>query len=176
MKNIKNKKMFKYRRIEKIGSGAFGTVYKVERISDGKIFAAKKYYPHGDLINGIDESTIRELSDVQTLNHPNIIKLIEIPQLYKIIYGIYEYEPYDLKQYMDHNSLSFDKIKRIMVDLLSGLAYAHNKGIFHRDLKPQNLLYNKDKIKIADWGSSRYLEFKSSYTPTSGTYGIVHLK
>jgi len=62
----------------------------------------------------------------------------------------------DLKKYMDKNSPTQVQIHSITVALLSGIDYCLDNGIYHRDLKPQNILLNNDgQVKIADFGLGR---------------------
>lgn len=94
------------------------------------------------------------------LDHPNIVKLYEIYQDPKNIYLITEYleggELFDLILKTKHFNENI--AAKIMKQLLSAIAYCHNKQIVHRDLKPENLLLcKKDSfdVKVIDFGLSR---------------------
>lgn len=103
------------------------------------------------------------------LDHPNIVKLYEIYQDQKNIYLITEYleggEVFDLILKTKHFNENI--AAKIMKQLLSAVAYCHNKQIVHRDLKPENLLLVKPDsfdIKVIDFGLSR------TFTPEKNMY------
>ena len=61
----------------------------------------------------------------------------------------------DYKRFRGQNGLPADQIKNVMTQVLTGLAFIHERGYFHRDLKPENLLYHDGVTKIADFGLSK---------------------
>ena len=76
----------------------------------------------------------------------------------KKLYLVFEFLDFDLKKYMDHNKQPLDSklVKSYLYQILDGLTYCHSKRILHRDLKPQNLLIDKNgKIKLGDFGLAR---------------------
>lgn len=69
---------------------------------------------------------------------------------------IFEFVEMDLKKYLTKHMMTPTTIKYIMNQIVTGLDYCHSKRIIHRDIKPQNVLINKDlTVKIADFGLSR---------------------
>ena len=70
---------------------------------------------------------------------------------------VFEYVDCDLKKYMESEIMNQEKIKSIIFQLLLALDYCHSNRVLHRDLKPQNILVNKDDltIKLADFGLAR---------------------
>ncbi|ALM75539.1 serine/threonine-protein kinase [Thermococcus barophilus] len=148
----------KYELLEFLGEGGFAKVFKAKRKDDGKIVALK--------IPRIDEKTsktfIKEVSTWFHLNHPNIVKLYDVD-----ILPI----PYLEMEYIEGVKLNGKTIRdldkypkpvdektalNLIKGIASGLKYAHNKGIYHRDLKPLNILLKSDLMpKITDWGLAK---------------------
>lgn len=148
---------------DKLGEGAYGAVYRVKD-KQGNVFAMKKYKDHGDN-DGVDPTTIRELCIARQMRNDNIVSLYEVEKVGKDVFGIYEYVEMDLHKFLRQNkTLSLSTVRQIMYDILSGIAYIHNRDVMHRDLKPQNILYDKGVTKIADLGAGRYEEKNVNYT------------
>ncbi|OGM49547.1 cell division control protein 2 [Aspergillus bombycis] len=167
--------MEKYQKIEKIGEGTYGVVYKARELSHpNRIVALKKVRLETD-DEGVPSTTIREISLLKELNHPNIVRLFNIHSEGYKLYLVFEHLDLDLKKYMDAlpvndggrgrslpNGLSMDMglgeamIKKFMSQLVEGIYFCHSRRILHRDLKPQNLLINRDgSLKLADFGLAR---------------------
>ena len=108
---------------------------------------------------GIPSTTLRELSLLQELEHPNIIKLLDIIWEDKKILLIFDLWRTDLKNYIydEHSKyLSMKIVKKIMKELLEAIMFCHQNRVFHRDLKPNNILLDEtDTVKLADFGLAR---------------------
>ena len=107
---------------------------------------------------GIPSTTLREISVLRQLKHPNIVELSDVIQSEGRLYLVFEFVDKDLKKYLEacHGPLSPQLIKSYSIQLLRGLEYCHVRGIMHRDLKPQNILVSRDgRLKIADFGLAR---------------------
>lgn len=145
--------------MKKIGQGTFGTVYKAK--TENEIVALKRFR-YLSVDQGVESTTIRELSLVQELNHPNIVKLKQVIVKDKV-YGVYDYVKQDLmKELAKNGKMTMSRIKTIMWQILSAIAYAHENGIMHRDMKSANILIHENKIQICDFGSARH--FSGKYT------------
>ncbi|ESO07309.1 hypothetical protein HELRODRAFT_185461 [Helobdella robusta] len=147
-----------YRKLEKIGEGTYGIVYKAKHLPTGNMVALKKVRLDSDPEVGVPSTTIREISLLKEIANPKIISLLDEVICFKAIYLIFEYLDCDLKKYMDDNpgGLNPALVKSYMHQLLQGLHYCHVRRVMHRDLKPQNLLLDtKGNIKIADFGLAR---------------------
>ena len=94
---------------------------------------------------------------LKELHHPNIVCLKEVSSGENKLQLIFEYVDCDLKKYMETSTLAEDKAKQIIYQLLLALDYCHSNRVIHRDLKPQNILINKEDltIKLADFGLAR---------------------
>ena len=163
--------MENYEKLEKIGEGTYGKVYKARDKTTGKIVALKKTRLEMEE-EGVPSTTLREISLLQMLSESNhIVQLLCVEHLEEnnkpCLYLVFEYLTTDLKKYMDRNgrgsSYPLDpKIVQIaMYQLLKGTAHMHKLGVMHRDLKPQNLLVDDANpavplVKVADLGLGRH--------------------
>eukprot|EP00056_Hartaetosiga_gracilis_P002686 m.55953 g.55953 ORF g.55953 m.55953 type:complete len:290 (+) comp11161_c0_seq1:78-947(+) len=149
--------MDRYEKIEKIGEGTYGTVYKAKLIEKGQIVALKKIKLE-DENEGVPSTAIREISLLKELHHPNVVSLLEVIHSESDLHLVFEYLDHDLKAYMDKTKgmLPRDRVRSFMYQLCLGLEFCHTHRILHRDLKPQNLLIDSDgTIKLADFGLAR---------------------
>ncbi|OAY54737.1 mitogen-activated protein kinase kinase 5 [Manihot esculenta] len=155
-------------RINRIGSGAGGTVYKVIHRPTGRPFALKVIYGnHEDMVRS---QICREIEILRGVNHPNVVKCHEF----------YEHngEIQVLLEFLDGGSLEGTHISLeahlsdVARQILSGMAYLHRRKIVHRDIKPSNLLIDSRKnVKIADFGVSRILA--QTMDPCNSSVGTI---
>jgi len=149
--------MERYQKLEKIGEGTYGVVYKAKDKTTNELVALKKIRLESE-DQGVPSTAIREISLLKELNHPNIVNLIDCVHQENKLYLVFEYLDQDLKRYMDsvEGMLPHMLIKSYFYQLLRGTAYCHSHRIFHRDLKPQNLLIDqKGALNLADFGLAR---------------------
>ncbi|XP_036400659.1 cyclin-dependent kinase 2-like [Megalops cyprinoides] len=147
-----------FQKIEKIGEGTYGVVYKAKNKLTGQSVALKKIRLDADT-EGVPSTAIREISLLKELSHPNIVKLLDVLHTEKKLYLVFEYMNQDLKKYMDSSQpvgLPLPLVQSYLYQLLQGIAFCHSHRVVHRDLKPQNLLLNQSgAIKLADFGLAR---------------------
>lgn len=148
-----------YRKIEKIGEGTYGVVYKARHIHTKEIVALKKIRLENEE-EGVPSTAIREISILKELQHPNVVKLIEVIISQHKLYLVFEFLQMDVKRYIDqlpHSVyLNQSQLKSYTYQIIVALAFCHCRRIMHRDLKPQNLLIDgKGVIKLADFGLAR---------------------
>lgn len=150
--------MENFQKVEKIGEGTYGVVYKAKDKLTGRMVALKKIRLDTES-EGVPSTAIREISLLKELDHPNIVRLLDVVHSEKKLYLVFEYLNLDLKKYMDvspPSGLSLPLVKSYLNQLLQGIAYCHSHRVLHRDLKPQNLLIDTDgNIKLADFGLAR---------------------
>ncbi|KAK8769988.1 hypothetical protein V5799_013546 [Amblyomma americanum] len=157
--NVRDR-MDNYVKVEKIGEGTYGIVYKGKDKRDGKIVALKKIRLESE-DEGVPSTAIREIALLKELKHKYIVRLEDVlMEGSDKIYLVFEYLSMDLKKYLD----GFDKnerldkglVKSYMNQILEAILFCHQRRVLHRDLKPQNLLIdNHGTIKVADFGLAR---------------------
>lgn len=148
-----------YVKIEKIGEGTYGVVYKGRNKNTNKFVALKKIRLESEE-EGVPSTAIREISILKELQHPNIVSLLDVLLQEAKLYLVFEFLQMDLKKYMDtipsHKYMEKDLVKSYTFQILQGITFCHSHRILHRDLKPQNLLIDKNGIiKLADFGLAR---------------------
>ena len=141
-----------YEMITRLGGGSFADVYKALEKSTGEFVAIKvlkrKYKKWEDCLDLREVSSLQKLQSDSLTNKPgseNIIKLKQIIFIKKTgeLNLVFEYMDTDLLELMksrEPKQLSEDQIRDIMYQTLSGLAFMHKYGFFHRDMKPENIL------------------------------------
>lgn len=161
----------KYDRLEVLGNGVYGTVYRAKDNETGDIVAIKRLHLDEESEDGIPPHIIREISLLRDFQHNNILRLLGIqcpdalgsPEFELI----FEYLDTDLNKILKahrcrNEHMPLDMVMKYSHQLLSGIHACHTRLIIHRDLKPENLLIGKDGLKIGDFGLSRFfsLPFK----------------
>jgi cyclin-dependent kinase len=148
----------KYEKLDKIGEGTYGVVFKAKDTSTGEVYALKKIRLESE-DEGIPSTAIREIALLKELQHPNIVKLHDVIHTDKKLTLVFEYLDQDLKKLLDlagSEGLDMPTIKSFLNQLLRGINHCHKNRVLHRDLKPQNLLINREGIlKLADFGLAR---------------------
>lgn len=147
----------RFEKLERVGEGTYGVVYKARDLDCGDMVAMKRIrFQHED--EGIPSTAIREISLLKTLKHPNIVPLREVIYRDEKLHLIFDFLDMDLKKYLKsvRGPLPPQKVKSYMKQLMEGLAFCHRNRVIHRDLKPHNLLINKDDLlQLADFGLAR---------------------
>lgn len=150
--------MDNFQKLEKIGEGTYGVVYKAKDKVTGSLVALKKIRLESES-EGVPSTAIREIALLKELNHTNVVRLIDVVHSDKKLYLVFEYLYQDLKKLMDAShptGLPLPLVKSYLWQLLQGIAYCHSHRVLHRDLKPQNLLIDTEgNIKLADFGLAR---------------------
>ncbi|KAK4755420.1 hypothetical protein SAY87_009177 [Trapa incisa] len=147
----------------KIGSGSFSVVWHARHRVHGTEVAIKEIATNR-LNRKLRESLMSEISILQRINHPNIIRLHDIIEVPGKIHLVLEYCPGgDLSMYIQHHGRVLEETaKYFMQQLATGLHVLRENNLIHRDLKPQNLLLvTRDEcpvLKIADFGFARSLQ------------------
>jgi len=150
--------MDRFRRLEKLGEGTYGIVYKARDVNTGDTLALKKIRLDAE-DEGIPSTAIREISLLKQLQHPNIVRLYDVILTDQKLTLVFEFLDQDLKKYLDSfgdSGLDAPTTKSFLWQLLQGISHCHENRVLHRDLKPQNLLINRDgELKLADFGLAR---------------------
>ncbi|KAF9602043.1 hypothetical protein IFM89_024800 [Coptis chinensis] len=156
-----------FEKLEKVGEGTYGKVYRAREKSTGKIVALKKTRLHEDE-EGVPPTTLREISILRMLSlDPSVVRLLDVKQAQNkegkiVLYLVFEYMDTDLKKFMRSfrnkgEIIPPQTIKNLMYQLCKGVSFCHGHGVLHRDLKPHNLLMDPKTmmLKIADLGLAR---------------------
>jgi len=153
-----------YQLFREIGKGGFGKVYLVKRNRDGKELALKVMLSRKKNVNDKDVQRFhREMKVCMDLRHKNIVLLEEQGNHNGMFYFTMEYCPggnIGLLLHKRGKPLEEDEAVSMMLQVLDGLAFAHEKSIVHRDLKPENILLDQSQkiVKISDFGLSKNFE------------------
>ncbi|CAH9083675.1 unnamed protein product [Cuscuta epithymum] len=156
-----------FEKLEKVGEGSYGKVYRARERATGRIVALKKTKLPQDK-EGVPPTTLREISLLRMLSRDShIVKLMDVKQGLNregktILYLVFEYMDMDLYKFIRNfrktgKNIPPITVKNLLYQLCKGVAFCHGHGVLHRDLKPQNLLMNckTSMLKIADLGLAR---------------------
>jgi len=143
-KNLSLQLIQQYEKVEKIGEGTYGVVYKARDRATGATIALKKIRLEQEE-EGVPSTAIREISLLKELQHANVVRLQDVVHADAKLYLVFEFLDLDLKKHMDaHPRLGGVDggrlVKLYLYQMLAGIAYCHAHRVLHRDLKPQNLL------------------------------------
>ena len=138
--------------------GTFGPTYKACQVSSTKTVSVKSI-PKSSVQRPDDTNAILEINLIQSMNHPNIVKLEDVIEDTNKYFVVSELcSGGDVLSKLDELEAFNEKmVAKWAKQILSGLEAGHQKGVFHRDLKPENLLFKsaeEPEIKIADFGLS----------------------
>lgn len=153
----KTQGMSRYERLETLGQGVFGTVHLARDHVTGELVAVKRFHSEDEYDGGLSPTTIREVSLLCDIVHPNIVRLLDL-QLSNVndVDLIMEYLPSDLhRELRADGEMPMSKVRSYARDLLDGIHACHISLVLHRDLKPQNILVGPQGLKIGDFGLAR---------------------
>lgn len=147
-------------KLNRIGEGTYGMVYRaIDKISNA-VVALKRIILHNETKDGFPLTSLREISCLRRISHPNCVKLLEVVVGRKRdgVFLVFEYCEHDLASLLEHvrQPFSESEVKSLVLQILSAVQYLHEHWIIHRDIKLSNLLYNnRGEIKLADFGLAR---------------------
>lgn len=146
----------RYNRQEVLGEGTYGVVYRaIDRVTNRVVALKKVRLDKND--EGVPQTSLREISILQEVHHPNIVNLLDVICNDGKLYLVFEYLDSDLKKALErHGPYAGLDLKRLVFQLLDSLYFCHRNRIIHRDLKPANILVTSDHaLKLADFGLAR---------------------
>jgi serine/threonine-protein kinase len=158
----------KYRILSPLGSGGFGTVYLAEDTWIDKKVAIK--VPHKQNLDFGE--LVREPRLLATLSHPNVVTVLTAERQNNTFFIVMEYVPGDtLEQIIEREgALELARALDYTCQICNAMDHAHRQGVIHRDLRPGNVLVTEHgMVKVADFGTSRYLEIASHGTTVIGS-------
>ncbi|WP_367925568.1 Stk1 family PASTA domain-containing Ser/Thr kinase [uncultured Ruthenibacterium sp.] len=178
MDNLINQRLDGRYMIEQLlGSGGMANVYKGHDLQTGRTVAIKvlreEFLENTDLVRRFKN----ESKAISVLDHPNIVKVYDVNMTGNVQYIVMEYiDGITLKEYMEYRAqpLTYKETLHFVTQVLLALHHAHEKGIVHRDVKPQNImLLSNGSIKVMDFGIARFSRSESQ-TMTDKAIGSVH--
>ena len=157
----------RYTSIDFLGMGGISHVFRAMRLKDGMTVAVKIPIRFDDTTG---KCFMKEILAWEGLRHPNIVEITEV-NILPIPYVEMEFVKSGLADLK--TPLPVKDAAEIVTGVAEGLAYAHEQGIIHRDIKPQNILIDRQGVpKISDWGMSRLIG--SSAIPTVAGFSLAY--
>ncbi|MGE0451694.1 MAG: protein kinase [Vicinamibacterales bacterium] len=158
----------KYRIVSTIGSGGFGTVYLAEDTWIDKKVALK--VPHRQSVDFGE--LLREPRLLASLSHPNIVTILTAERQENVFFIVMEYVPGETLESIIASQGPLDVAQALdyTCQICNALDHAHHQGVLHRDLRPSNVLVSESGlVKVADFGTSRFLEIAAHGTTVIGS-------
>lgn len=175
-KQIGKKLDGRYEITELIGVGGMADVYKATDIIENKIVAVKILKKEFSENEEFLRRFRNESKAIALLSHPNIVKVYDVGFSEKIQYIVMEYiDGITLKEYIENERvLTWKDSVHFIIQVLRALQHAHDRGIVHRDIKPQNImLFTDGTIKVMDFGIAKFAREEGT-TATDTAIGTVH--
>jgi serine/threonine protein kinase len=158
----------KYKILSTIGSGGFGTVFLAEDTWIDKRVALK--VPHKQGADSVD--LLREPRLLASLNHPNIVTILTAERLEDVFFIVMEFVAGETLEAViaRGGALELPLALDYTCQICNAVDYAHRHGVLHRDLRPSNVLVaDSGLVKVADFGTSRFLEIAAHGTTVIGS-------
>ena len=158
----------KYKILSPLGSGGFGTVYLAQDTWIDKKVALK--VPHRQNVDFSD--LLREPRLLASLSHPNIVSILTAEKQANLFFIVMEYVPGDTLETVISRDGRIDLARMLdfTCQICNAVDHAHQHGVLHRDLRPGNVLVTEGGVvKVADFGTSRFIEIAAHGTTVIGS-------
>ena len=165
---LRGQTLGKYKVIEPLGSGGFGTVYLASDTWIDKQVAIK--VPHRQNLDFGE--LLREPRLLASLNHPNVVSITTAEKQENVFFIVMEYVPGETLEHIITTSGALDLPRALdyTCQICNAVDHAHRQGVIHRDLRPANVLVpTTGLLKVADFGTSRFLEIAAHGTTVIGS-------
>jgi eukaryotic-like serine/threonine-protein kinase len=142
--------------VKMLGAGGMGQVYQAQDTKLRRVVAIKRMAPRLQQDEGDRRRFLREAQQASALNHPNIASIYDVIEEEGEIFLIMEYVEGTPLRSMMHNAFSNNEFFELAIQGLEGLNAAHEKGILHGDIKPENIMLTPEgRVKVLDFGVAR---------------------
>ncbi len=158
----------KYKILSALGSGGFGSVYLAENTWIDKKVALK--VPHRQNVDFGE--LLREPRLLAALSHPNIVSVLTAEKHEDIFFIVMEYVAGETLETIiaREGALDLNRSLDYTCQICNAVEHAHDQGVIHRDLRPANVMITESgMVKVADFGTSRFLEFAAIGTTVIGS-------
>ncbi|MBN2272077.1 MAG: serine/threonine protein kinase, partial [Sedimentisphaerales bacterium] len=166
-----------YKILGKIGAGAMAVVYKARQLSLNRMVAIKvlpkRFTENPEYV----ERFYKEGQAAGMLNHPNIVQAIDVGEAAGYHYFVMEYvEGKTIADDLASGVIPEDQAIDIIIQVAHALLHAHSQGLIHRDVKPKNIMINKDGVvKLADMGLARETtDIETAQSEAGKAYGTPY--
>jgi predicted Ser/Thr protein kinase len=161
-----------------LGRGGMGSVYLARETALDRLVAVKVLPPERAQSSELRERFRREARTAAQLSHPNIVPLLTFGEDQGLMYfvmGYVEGEPLSARVLREGRLPTADAV-RVLSELCEALAYAHGRGVVHRDVKPENILLELPKgvVRLTDFGVAKGLMASSALTTEGALIGTPH--
>jgi len=159
---LRGQAMNKYEKLEVIGEGTFGEVFKCRHKESNELVAIKKFKEASEEDETAKKVTLREVKLLRALKHEHIVELKEAFRRKGVLYLVFEHMDQSVMDVLEAkpNGVDKDIVQVLTFQLLRALEHCHRHNVIHRDIKPENLLVNSsvDSLRLCDFGCARQIK------------------
>jgi serine/threonine protein kinase len=167
----------KYRVLSTLGSGGMGTVLRAKNTLTGKEVALKWMHSSAALSSGASARLLREAEAASRLNHPNVVNVFDVMYEGDTLFLVMELlEGETLRRYLNRNTRpEITSLVDLLLPAMHGVVSAHERGVIHRDLKPDNIFLVRGHgktspvAKVVDFGVAKVLNTEGMTLTRTGT-------
>ncbi len=176
MEDLIGQTLGQYQIEKKIGEGGMGVIYKAYQPNLNRYVAIKVLRPaYASKKPASIKRFKREAQAIAKLNHPNILPVYDcgVEGDYNYIVMRYVEEGQTLSDLMHQSPLTHEQAIYLISQIAKALTFAHQRGVIHRDVKPDNILIDNDQILLTDFGIAKIIKESEALTEAGGFVGTL---